>query len=33
MPGIHKEWVINEDITLTSANKSNVKVASANERN
>jgi hypothetical protein len=33
MPGIHKEWVINDDITLTSANKSNVKVASTNERN
>ena len=33
VPGVHKEWVINDDIALTAANKSNVKVASTNERN
>ena len=32
VPGAYKDWVINDDITLTSANKSNVKVASTNER-
>ncbi len=33
VPGVHKEWVINDDIALTAANKSNVKAASTNERN